>query len=154
MQLKNLCALFLLSVASVYFICPVQCTGMPGVAESAAFRTTSIYQQYLLEPLTPNEMSSSTCCETEDLPSPTHERQGDIEGHCCFDRWESLGMSEPQFTSQVQKGTSSFVVLIPVTSTISSGSISFALHFRLPYNPYTDPPALQLSPRAPPFVLA
>ena len=154
MKFKNLCALFLLSIASVYFICPVQCAAIGEADGHATSDKASIYQRHLTEPQSTDETNQSTCCDAEDQPTPPHERQEEGEGHCCFNRWESLGASEPQLSSQIQKDTFSFVVLIPATPRISSDSVSFTAHLQLSYKPHTDFPIPQLSPRAPPFTLA
>ena len=153
MKYKNLYTLFLLSIASVYFICPVQCTVLGETGENATSDKVSSHQQHRIDSHTTDDTSQSTCCNTENQPSPSHDSQEEGEGHCCFSRWESLGASEPQLVSQIEKDKFSFVILIPVTPKISSSSVSFNPHLQLPYNPYTDPPTSQLSPRAPPFPL-
>ena len=154
MKFKNLCALFLLSLASIYFICPVQCAAIPEVEAHTGSDTVSIYQQHRIGSRTVDETNSSACCQSEnELPVP-HENQGDEAGHCCLNQWDSLGSSEPQFASQIQKDTFSFVVLIPATPKLSSYSVSFTASLQLPHKPYTDPPIPQCAPRAPPFFLA
>ncbi len=154
MKFKNLCALFLLSIASVYFICPIQCAAIRETSESATSDQISIHQQHLTGTQTTDETNQSTCCQPENQPPSSHEHQGDEGGHCCFSRWESLGASEPQLVSQIQRDKFSFVLLIPATPKISSGSVPFTTYLYFPYTPYTDPPTLQFSPRAPPFLLA
>ena len=154
MKFKNLGALLLLSLASVYFICPVQCAAIREAGEGTVSDTVMGHQQHRVGSQTVDETNQSACCQSENQPNPPHENHGDEEGHCCFNRWESLGSSEPQLASQIHKYTFSFVVLIPTTLKISSCSISFLPHFQHSYNPYTDLPTLQLSPRAPPFSLA
>ncbi len=154
MKFKNLGVLFLLSIASVYFICPVQCAAIREAGEDTTADKFLGHQQCLVGSQTTDETNQSTCCQPENQPTPFHEHQEDKEGHCCFSRWESLGTSEPQFVSQIQKKTFSFILLIPTTPKISSGTVSFAAHLQLPYNPYTTPPIPRLSPRAPPFSLA
>ena len=153
MKFKNLCALFLLSIASVYFICPVQCTAIREVDGHTPSDTTSIYQRHLSAPQTTLETTQSTCCSTDD-ESPTHENREEREQHCCFNRWESLGDSEPQLSTQVQKDTFSSVVLVPATPKVCSIFGSATAHLQLSYNPYTVPLTPQRSPRAPPFSLA
>ena len=154
MKFKNLCALFLLSIASVYLICPVQCEVIREAGETTPSDQISIHQRHLTRTQTADETNQSTCCNTENQPTPPYEKRENKEGHCCFDRWESLGTSEPQLASQIQKDTFSFVVLIPSTPKISSESATFTFHFQFSYTPYTDSPIPQLSPRAPPFSLA
>lgn len=151
MKFKNLCALFLLSIASVYFICPVQCAAIRDAGENTAADGALIHQRHLTTSHAVDENSQLTCCDDKDHPIPSHENREEGEGHCCFDRWESLGTSEPQLVSQIQKDTFSSVVLIPTTAKISSASVSFTAYLQLPHKPYTDPPISQLSPRAPPF---
>lgn len=154
MKLKNLGALFLLSLASIYFICPVQCAATPETAGITGFDKASSHQQHRIGSQTVDETNSSACCQSENVPPPTKESHRDEEGHCCFNQWEVFGASEPQLASHIQKATVSFVVLIPTTPRIASDSVSFTAYLQLPYKPYTNPPIPQLSPRAPPFFLA
>lgn len=154
MKFKNLCALFLLSLASVYFICPVQCAAIQGTGENTASDKVSSHHLHRIGSQTVDETNKSTCCQSENQPSPPHERQEEGGGHCCFNQWESLGASEPQLASQIQKDTFSSVVLIPTRPRISSDSVSFTAYLQLPHKPYIDPLIPQLSPRAPPFSLA
>ena len=154
MKFKNLGALFLLSLASVYFICPVQCAAIQEVGENSASYKASTHHVTRIGSQTTDEMNQSTCCQSENQPSTPHERQEEEEGHCCFNQWESLGASEPQLALQIQKNTLFSVVLIPTTPNISFDSVSFTAYLQPTHNPYTDPPIPQLSPRAPPFFLA
>ena len=154
MNFKNFCALFLLSIASVYFICPVQCAAIGEVDGHTPADTTSIYQQHLSEPKTTLEATQSTCCSAEDGSTSTRENREEREQHCCFTRWESLGDSEPQLSTQVQKDTFSSVVLVPATPKVCSIAGSATAYLQLPYNPYTVPLTPQRSPRAPPFSLS
>ena len=154
MKFKNLGALFLLSLASVYFICPVQCAAIQETGDNTVSNRGSSSHQYQIGSQTADEMNQSTCCQSENQPSTTHEHQDKEEGHCCFNQWESLGSSEPQLPSQIQKDTLSVVLLIPTTDRIFSDSVFFATYLQLPYKPYTDLTIPQLSPRAPPFFLA
>lgn len=154
MKFKNLGALFLLSLAAVYFICPVQCAAIQGTGEDTASDKVRRHQQHQIGSQNVAETSQSACCQSENQPTSRHEDHGAEEGHCCFNQWESLGASEPQLASQIQKDTFAFVVLIPTTPKNSSCSISFIPHFQHSYNLYTDPPRSQLSSRAPPFSLA
>ena len=153
MKLKHLGAFFLLSLTSIYFICPVQCAANLEAAGDTASDKVSRHQQHRIESQTVDETNQSICCQSENQPVSTHERQGE-EGHCCFNQWDSLGASEPQLPSQLQKDTFSFVILIPATPKISSYSVSSTAHPQRPYKPYIYPPIPQLSPRAPPFLLA
>ena len=154
MKFKNLGALFLLSLASVYFICPVQCAAIQEAGENTTSDKVSIHHQHRIGSQAVDEMNHSVCCQSGNQLSPPHERQEEEEGHCCFNQWESLGASEPQLASQIQKDTFLSVVLIPATPKISSYSVSFTAYLQLPHNPYTDPPIPQCAPRAPPFFLA
>ena len=153
MRLKNLCALFLLLMGSVYFICPVQCAAVEEVDGHAASNTASIYQRYLTEPQSTIEDTESTCCSNEGESADTHESREQKGQHCCFTRWESLGDSEPQLPSQIQKTTYLFVVLVPATSRICSISLFLTGHLQVAYSPYTNPSISQQLPRAPPFIL-
>ena len=153
MKFKNLCALFLLSIASVYFICPVQCTAIQGTDKDALSDKILGHHRPPIGSQTADETSQSICCDARNQSAHSDESQDTGEGHCCFNRWESLGASEPQVVLQIQKSIFSFVVLIPAAPRISSVSVSFTSHLQLPYNLYTDPPTLQLCPRAPPFTL-
>ena len=154
MRFKNLCALFLLLIGSVYFICPIQCAAIGEVDGHAASNTTSLYQLHLTAPQSAGEATGSTCCSREDQSASTNDSREEREQHCCFNRWEALGDSEPQPTSQIQKGTYSFVLLVLTTPRISSNSIFLTALLQLALNPYTDPPPPPCSPRAPPFFLA
>ena len=154
MKFKNLCAFFLLLIASVYFICPVQCAAIGEVDGHAASNTPSIYQRYLTAPQSTADATESTCCSSEDRSAPTHGSREDRGQHCCFNRWESLEDSEPQPSSQIQKGTYSSAFLVPTRPRISSSSVFLTALLQLSLNPYTDPPPPPCSPRAPPFFLA
>lgn len=154
MKFKNLCALFLLSLASVYFICPVQCTAIQEDGENTASDKIASHHLRLMDAQTVDETNPSACCQSESQPTRTDENRGAEEGHCCFAQWESLGASEPQLASQIQQDTFSFVVLMPATPKISPDSVSSTARLQLAYKPYTNPSTSQLSPRAPPFSLA
>ena len=151
MKFKNLVALLLLSLASVYFICPVQCAAIREAGGDTVSDKISGHQQHRIGSQTIDATHQATCCQAENQPTPSHERPEEEEGHCCLIQWESLGSSEPQLAAQIQKGTLSFVLLVPTTPSISSISVSFTAHLQFSYNPYTDLPIPQLSPRAPPF---
>ena len=145
MKFKSLGVLFLLSLASIYFICPAQCAAIQEVGVGSAVDKVTGHQQHQAAP------NESTCCQSENRPS--HASQEEEQGHCCFNQWESFGASEPQTVLQLQKSTFSFVGLIPTLARISSDSVFFTTYLQLSYNPYTDSPILQRSPRAPPFSL-
>ena len=55
MKFKNLGALFLLSLASIYFICPVQCAAIPYAGADATSDTVSVHQQHQIDPQTVDE---------------------------------------------------------------------------------------------------
>ena len=154
MKFKNLCALFLLSLASVYFICPVQCAVIQEADENAASDEVSSHHQHRIGSPTVDGTNQSTCCESENQPALPHERQEEEEGYCCFNQWESLGTSEPQLASQIQKDTFLSIVLIPTTPSVFPDPVSFTAHLQPTHKRYTDTPLPQFSPRAPPFVLA
>ena len=154
MKFKNLGALFLVSLASIYFICPVQCVTIPEVDGHTGSDKDSSHHQHRIDSQTVDEMKPATCCESgNEVPAPQDNRE-DGEGHCCLNQWDSLGSSEPQVALQIQKDTFSLVILIFSTPQISADSASFTAYLQLPHEPYTDPPIPQLSPRAPPFFLA
>ncbi len=154
MKFKNLCALFLLSLASVYFICPVQCAAIQETGKNAASDEVSSHHQHRIDSQTVDETNQSACCESENQPALPHERQEEEAGYCCFNQWESLGTSEPQLALQIQKDTFLSVVLIPTTPSISPDPVSFTTYLQPTHKPYTDTPIPQLSPRAPPFFLS
>ena len=154
MRFKNLGALFLLSLASIYFICPVQCTASAQAGGDTASVNVSSHQQHRIGSQNVDETNPSACCEPESQPTQPRQNHGNEEGHCCFNQWESFGTSEPQLPSQIQKDTFVVVFLIPTTLRISSDFVSFATYIQLPFKPYTDPTLPQHSPRAPPFFLA
>ena len=154
MKFKDVYALVLLSISSVYFLCPVLCPALReadcGDAESDK---ASIYRQSLTLSQTTAETDNPTCCHAENQPVRPHESQNDGDDNCCLNRWELLGASEPQLVSQIQKGKFSFVALIPAIPKISSDSVSFTSYLQFAYKPYKDSPTQQISPRAPPFPL-
>ena len=154
MKFKNLGALFLLSLTSIYFICPVQCTAIAEPDGDTASIKVSTHQHHRIDSQTVDGTNLSACCNSENQPTLPRQNPADEEGHCCLNQWESLGTSEPQLPAQIHKDTFSVVVLIPTTPKLCSRAISFTFDFQHSYNPYTDPPILQLSPRAPPFFLA
>ena len=154
MKFKNLCALFLLSLASVYFICPIQCAAIQEAGENTASDEVSSHHQHRIGSQAVDRTNQSSCCESETQPALPHERQEEEEGYCCFNQWESLGTSEPQLASQIQKDTFLSLVLIPTTPRVSFDSVSFTAYLQPPHDPCTDSLLPQLSPRAPPFFLA
>ena len=154
MKFKNLGALFLLSLVSIYFICPVRCTAIPEAGGDTASIKVSSHQQHQIGSQTVDETNPAACCDSENRPTPPRQNHEDEEGHCCLNQWESLGTSEPQLPSQIQKDTFAVVLLIPTTPRISSDLVSFTVYLQLSHKPHTDPPIPQLSPRAPPFFLA
>ena len=154
MKFKNLGALFLLSLASIYFICPVQCVAIPEAAGHTGSDKDWSHHQHRIDSQTADETKPATCCESGNEASAPHENRGAGEGHCCLNQWDSLGSSEPQLASHIQKDTVSLVVLISSTPQISSDSVFFTAYLQFPHKPHTDPPIPQLSPRAPPFFLA
>lgn len=154
MKFKNLGALFLLSLASIYFICPVQCAAIAEPDGDTPADKVSRHQHHRIGPQTVDKTKPATCCESGNAASAPHENRGDGEGHCCLNQWDSLGSSEPQVALQIQKDAFSLVVLISSTPQISSDSVSFTAYLQFPHKPHTDPPIPQLSPRAPPFFLA
>ena len=87
MKLKNLGVLFLLSLVSVYFICPVQCAVIQEVGENPRSYKASSHHQHRIGSQTVDEMNQSACCRSENQPAPSHERQEEEEGHCCFNQW-------------------------------------------------------------------
>ena len=151
MKFKKLCALFLLSIASIYFICPVLCAAIKETGEGTTSDKASSCQQQPTGSPTVDEIDRSTCCQDENEPTSPHENHGEEGGNCCFSRWESLESSEPQLASHLQKNTFLSVFLILATPRISSDSVSFTVYLQFSHKPYTDPSLLQLSPRAPPF---
>ena len=153
MKLKNLGTLFLLSLASIYFVCPVQCAAIAEPGTNAPSDKISSHHPHRIGAQTAGETNSSPCCRSENEPSAPQEGQEE-EGHCCLNQWDSLGSSEPQVALQIQKDTFSVVVLLPTTPRFFSDSVFYATYFQLPYKPYTDPSLPQLSPRAPPLFLA
>ena len=154
MKLKNLGALFLLSLASIYFICPVQCVAIPEADGHTGSDKDSSHHQHRIDSQTVDKTKSATCCESGNEPPAPHENRGAGEGHCCLNQWDSLGSSEPQVALQIQKDTFSLVILISSTPQISADSVSFTAYLQFPHKPHTDPPIPQFSPRAPPFFLA
>ena len=152
MKFKNLGALFLLSLASIYFVCPVQCAAIQAAGENTISDKGSSHHHHQIGSQAVDETNQATCCQSEN--AAPHERQAEEKGHCCFSQWDSLGASELQPALQIQNGTFLSLVLIPTTPRISSGFVSFAAYLQLPHKPSTDPPSPQLSPRAPPFFLA
>lgn len=154
MILKNLGALFLLSLASIYFICPVQCVAIPEADGHTGSDKNSSHHHHRIDSQTVDETKPTTCCESGNESSAPHDNRGDGEGHCCLNQWDSLGSSEPQVALQIQKDTFSLVVLISSTPQISANSVSFTAYLQPLHDPCTDPLLPQLSPRAPPFFLA
>ena len=148
MRFKNLGVLFLLSLASIYFICPVQCAAIREAVADPAVDKVMGHQQHQAE------TNQSTCCQSENQPSPSHEPQEEEQGHCCLNQWELFGASEPQIVSQIQKDTFSLIALNPIPPRISSDPVFFITYLQLSCNRYTDSSIPQCCPRAPPFSLA
>ena len=153
MKFKNLGALFLLSLASIYFVCPVQCAATAESGVNTPSHTISSHHPHRIGAQTVDKANPSACCRSENEPSAPQERQEE-EGHCCFNQWESFAASEPQLALQIQKDTFFSVVLIPTAPSISHDSVSYTVYLQLPHKLYTNLPLPQLSPRAPPFFLA
>lgn len=151
MKLKNLGVLLLLSLTSVYFICPVQCAAIREVGVGSVVDKVMGHHHHQMGSQAAGETNESACCQSENRPSPSRAPQDEGQGHCCFDRWELLGTLELQSVLQIQKETFSLVVLHPTPFEIVSRSISFTVHLQYPHTPYTVPSIPQCSPRSPPF---
>ena len=153
MKLKNLGTLFLLSLASIYFVCPVQCAAIaePGrTLHLIRFRVIT-HIGLAHKPLVKRTRRLAVGLKMNHPLPKKAKRRKDIVASASGNRLEQVN---PKLALQIQKDTFLLVVLIPATPRFFSDSVFYATYFQLPYKPYTDPSLPQLSPRAPPLFLA
>ena len=155
MTVKTAVILLLVSIFSVYFLCPVLCPALQ--AENCSVSTADQAGSHRLDfalPTSETHSSGSTCCPTENKGAAPDESPEKSDDNCCLDRLELLKASEVNSSSPTPDKLPSFNTLIPARSAIPTLSTSFVPHFQLSPHSSLDPPHYQISPRAPPFFLA
>ena len=155
MKFKTTVVLLLLSIISVYFLCPVLCpligTQTCGVsnAEQPKSQETASVEQF-----SEHHASSSTCCRTKKSDTTPGDHSNEEKDNCCLDHLGILKAREYQrFPQTVEKSLPSFGAIVPrLTIPVFSTNSAVVL------NPYLDPildsTSYQISPRAPPFSFA
>lgn len=155
MKLRTSVILLLLSIFSVYFLCPVLCSSV---------RTESCSVSTVVQPksqgiatdsqFSETHSSSSTCCRTEKNEPTPDNIPGERNDNCCLDHLGILTGSEYQRSSQSLEKSLPLVAVI----TPRFEGPAFYTHAAVILNRYPDSildlPSYQISPRAPPFSLA
>ena len=155
MKSKTTVVLLLLSIFSVYFLCPVLCS-LPGTRTCGASTAEQTKSQAMVSVSQYSEIrsSSSPCCRTKKSETTPDDHSDEEKGNCCPDHLGILKASEYQRSSQTSHKSSPLVaVIIPLLAFPVSSTHSAIVLNSYP-NPVPDPPSHQISPRAPPFFLA
>jgi hypothetical protein len=163
MKFKNGSAFLLLSIVSLYLLCPVICPALRGVhCEGSAQTPAQPEHPQFADGHTdstachaelPCHEHPKSCCDGRDSSKEPHHEQ-DSNDNCCFDRFAFLGTGELKPFQQTLEDIPSFGFLTPLPSTIPSATFSAILRprFSEPYN--QELLILPILPRAPPFAHA
>ena len=155
MNPKTTVILLLLSIFSVYFLCPVLCPSL-GTQTCSVFTVSQPKNQGIasVSQFSETHSSSSTCCRTRNRETTPDNDSDDRNDNCCFDHLGILKASEYQrFSQTLERSLPLVAVIIPrLAIPVFSAHSTVALN-RYPV-PILDPPSYQISPRAPPFSLA
>ena len=155
MKLKTTVILLLLSIFSVYFLCPVLCPSL-GIQTCSVFAVSQPTNQWIdsVSQLSETRSNSSTCCRTKKSETTPDNASGEENDNCCFDHLGILKTSEHQRTSQTfEKSLPSVAVIASCLEIPSFSTYSTLVLDRHPV-PSLNPSSYQISPRAPPFFLA
>ena len=155
MKLRTTVILLLLSIFSVYFLCPVFCS---------LVRTESCSVSTAVQPksqgiasdsqFSETHSSSSTCCRTEKYEPTPDNIPSEGNDNCCLDHLGILTGSEYQrFSQTLEKSLPIVAIITPRLEVPSFYTHSTVVLDRYP-DSILDPPSYQISPRAPPFSLA
>ena len=155
MKLKTTVILLLLSIFSVYFLCPVLCPSL-GVQTCSVSAVSQPENQGIASgsQLSETRPNSSTCCRTKKSETTSDNAPGEQNDNCCFDHLGIFKTSEHQRTSQTSEKSFPSVAVIASSVEINIfPAHSTVVLDRYPV-PTSGPPSCQISPRAPPFFLA
>ena len=155
MNPKTTVILLLLSIFSVYFLCPVLCPSL-GTQTCSVFTVSQPKNQGIasVSQFSETHSSSSTCCRTRNRETTPDNDSDDRNDNCCFDHLGILKASEYQrFSQTLEKSLSSVAVIASCLEvrTFFTYSTTVLGCYAVPI---LDPPSYQISPRAPPFSLA
>ena len=156
MKFKTTVVLLLLSIISVYFLCPVLCPligtqtcGVSNAEQPKNQGTASVWQ------FSEHHASRSTsCCRTKKSETTPDDHSGEENDNCCFDHLGIFKTSEYQRTSQTLEQPLPSVAVIASSVEINTfpAHSTVVLDRHLDFS--LDPPSYQISPRAPPISLA
>ena len=155
MNSKTTVVLLLLSIFSVYFLCPVLCPAI-GTQTCGASNAEQLKSQGIAAVWQPSEhhASSSTCCRTKKSETTPGDHSGEEKDNCCLDHFGILKAREYQrFSHTVEKSLPLVAAIVPrLTIPVFSTNSTVVVN---PYpNPIPDSTSYQISPRAPPFSVA
>lgn len=155
MNSKTTVVLLLLSIFSVYFLCPVLCPligtqtcGVSNAEQSKSQGIASVWQP------SEHHASRSTCCRTKKSETTPDDHSGEENDNCCFDHLGIFKTSEYQRTSQTSEQSLPSVAVIISCIEINTFPAHSTVGLDRYLDPSLDPPSYQISPRAPPFSLA
>lgn len=155
MKITTPVVLLLLSVFSVYFLCPVLCPSL----ESRSCSVLAVSQPQnqgvaAVSQLSEIYSNSLTCCRTKTSETSPNRAPREENDNCCFDHLEIFKTSQHPRTSQTLEQSVPSVAVIATCIEINA----FPTHSTVSLDRYLDftldPPSYQISPRAPPFSLA
>ena len=152
MNPKTPVVLLLLSIFSVYFLCPVLCPSLE-TRSCSVFAGSQATSQGVADvsQFAETRANSATCCRTKTSESSPTNNPGEENDNCCFDRLEIFDTSEyPRSAPTLEQ---SFPLVAAIASCIDVNAFptdSAEFLDRYPIS-YLDPPSYQISPRAPPF---
>ncbi|MDE0041091.1 MAG: hypothetical protein OXT74_03595 [Candidatus Poribacteria bacterium] len=155
MKLKTSVILLLLSIFSVYFLCPVLCPTLRAescsvfiIGQSESQVTVSVSQG------ADTHSSESTCCRTGNRKTTPDGDTDEGNDNCCFDHLGIFKTSEYQRTFQTLEQPFPSVAVIAFSVEINTFPAHFTVVLDRHLDSTLDPPSYQISPRAPPFSLA
>ena len=153
MNSKTTIVLLLLSIFSVYFLCPVLCPSLE-IQTCSVYAVSQPQNQVVAaaSQFSETQSNSSTCCRSEKSETTPGNDPGEENDTCCFDHLEIFKTIEYQRASQSLEQPISSVAVISSFETNTFPAHSTVVLDRYPV-PILDSPTYQISPRAPPFTL-
>ena len=155
MKPKSTVILLLLSIFSVYFLCPVLCPSL-GTQTCSASAVSQPQNQWVTaaSQISETQSNGSTCCRTKKSETTPGNDPGEEDGNCCFDHLGIFKTSEYQRTSQTLEQSFKSVAVIASSVEINTFPAHSTVVLDRHLDSSLDPPSYQISPRAPPFSLA
>ena len=155
MNPKTTVILLLLSIFSVYFLCPVLCPSL-GTQTCSVFTVSQPKNQGIasVSQFSETHSSSSTCCRTRNRETTPDNDSDERNDTCCFDHLGILKASEYQRFSQTLERSLPLVAVIASCLEVRTFFTYSTTVLGCYAVPILDPPSYQIFPRAPPFSLA